>query len=96
MNRPAPREIKNRRAEKQLFIQWSETEQQTISHLRLRGLCPCSQCRAARIRGQISLVDESVTVEKINPFPYGVQLVFSDGHDRGIFPWSYLFEMELS
>nr|WP_234825174.1 gamma-butyrobetaine hydroxylase-like domain-containing protein [Cupriavidus necator] len=21
---------------------------------------------------------------------YGVQIVFSDGHDRGIYPWRYL------
>lgn len=24
------------------------------------------------------------------PMGYGVQLVFSDGHDRGIFPWAWL------
>lgn len=24
---------------------------------------------------------------------YAVQLVFSDGHDRGIYPWSYLREL---
>lgn len=94
MNRPAPLGIKNLRGNKQLLIQWNTSEHQIISHLRLRGACPCSACRAARIRGHITLVDETVQVEQVYPFPYGIQLVFSDGHDRGIYPWTYLTEME--
>ena len=31
---------------------------------------------------------------QINPIgEMGVQLVFSDGHDRGIYPWPYLHEL---
>jgi DUF971 family protein len=29
----------------------------------------------------------------VNPQGYGVQLVFDDGHERGIYPWSYLREL---
>ncbi len=93
MNRPAPLEIRNSRSRRELVLNWSPGLQQSISHHRLRGHCPCSSCRAARIRGQITLVDEAVQVESVNLFPYGVQLVFSDGHERGIYPWGYLFEL---
>ncbi|MDA3875695.1 MAG: gamma-butyrobetaine hydroxylase-like domain-containing protein [Halothiobacillus sp.] len=24
---------------------------------------------------------------------YGVQIIFQDGHDRGIYPWAYLREL---
>ncbi|WP_130911983.1 gamma-butyrobetaine hydroxylase-like domain-containing protein, partial [Pseudomonas sp. Sample_9] len=27
---------------------------------------------------------------------YGVQLVFSDGHQRGIYPWAYLAQLDSS
>jgi DUF971 family protein len=93
MNRPAPLEIKNSRTRRELVIQWNSEEQQIIPHQHLRGTCPCSHCRASRLKGQIVLVEESVRLEEVNPFPYGVQLVFSDGHGRGIYPWSYLREM---
>ncbi|MDF0734166.1 gamma-butyrobetaine hydroxylase-like domain-containing protein [Pseudomonas entomophila] len=88
----APSAVLNLRSEGALALQWGEVRQ-VISHARLRGACPCSQCRAARLRGGISLVADGVRVERIEPQGYGVQLVFSDGHDRGIYPWVYLREL---
>ena len=88
----APRALRNRREPGELVVQWGEVEQ-VIGHARLRGACPCSQCRAARLQGAISLVREDVRVERIEAQGYGVQLVFSDGHGRGIYPWAYLREL---
>ncbi|MFJ9990728.1 DUF971 domain-containing protein [Pseudomonas putida] len=88
-----PSAVSNLRSEGALALQWGEMRQ-VISHARLRGACPCSQCRAARLRGGISLVPDGVSVERIEPQGYGVQLVFSDGHDRGIYPWAYLRELQ--
>jgi DUF971 family protein len=85
----SPSAIRNQREAGQLNVQWQDAEQ-VISHARLRGACPCSQCRAARLRGAIGVVQEDVRVERIESQGYGVQLVFSDGHDRGIYPWEYL------
>jgi len=37
---------------------------------------------------------DNVQVADIEPIgSYGVRLVFSDGHDRGIYPWQYLREI---
>lgn len=35
-------------------------------------------------------VPPDVRITAIEPAGYGVQLVFSDGHARGIYPWAYL------
>lgn len=88
----APSALRNRRERGELLVQWGEVEQ-VISHARLRGACPCSQCRAARLKGVISLVRDDVRVARIEAQGYGVQLVFSDGHERGIYPWAYLREL---
>jgi DUF971 family protein len=34
-----------------------------------------------------------VAVSGFAPMGYGVQLRFSDGHDKGVFPWAYLAEI---
>jgi DUF971 family protein len=88
----APSAVRNRREAGELVLQWGDGEQ-VISHARLRGACPCSQCRAGRLGGRIDLVSEAVRVERVEGQGYGVQLVFSDGHERGIFPWAYLKEL---
>jgi DUF971 family protein len=37
---------------------------------------------------------EDIMVTGIEPIgSYAVRLVFSDGHDRGIYPWQYLREI---
>jgi DUF971 family protein len=88
----APVAIRNQRGPGLLALQWNDAEAH-ISHARLRGACPCSQCRAARLQGRVSLVSEDVRIVQVVAQGYGVQLVFSDGHERGIYPWAYLREL---
>ncbi|ANY90537.1 MULTISPECIES: DUF971 domain-containing protein [Pseudomonas] len=85
----APQALRNLHGQGELAVQWPDGLQ-AISHARLRGACPCSQCRAAQLRGGIAVVREDVRLERIEVQGYGVQLVFSDGHERGIYPWAYL------
>lgn len=74
----------------ELHIRWDDGVEQCITFARLRGACPCSQCRAARLQGRIDLVPSGVVLREVNLQGYGAQLVFDDGHDRGIYPWEYL------
>ncbi|AZC64289.1 hypothetical protein PCL1391_3540 [Pseudomonas chlororaphis subsp. piscium] len=45
------------------------------------------------LAGLTPQVAPNVRVLQLNPQGYGLQLVFSDGHDRGIYPWAYLAQM---
>jgi len=37
---------------------------------------------------------DDLTIVAVEPIGnYAVRLAFSDGHDRGIFPWAYLTEI---
>lgn len=87
----APQTIRNARGAGLLELTWADGTGGSLSHARLRVLCPCSSCRAARLGGRIDTVAPDLRVDAIHPQGYGLQLVFSDGHERGIFPWQYLY-----
>jgi DUF971 family protein len=62
----------------------------------LREACKCATCENRRLAGQppVALVGTAFT--HVNPIgELGLQFVFSDGHDRGIFPWPYLHQLSL-
>lgn len=86
----APEAIGNSQSKQQLRLNWPNGEVQLLSHAQLRQQCPCSQCRALRLRGGAPQVDASIRLLQVHPQGYGLQLVFSDGHERGIYPWVYL------
>lgn len=90
----APLSLKNSQTQQQVVVTWPNNDVHVISHQHLRGACPCAKCRAARIQGRIVLVDADVKLIAMNSMGYGLQMVFSDGHDRGIYPWVYLHELQ--
>ena len=58
----------------------------------LRAQCRCAGCRS-QPRMQ-NVIGSDVDLERIEYFGVaGLQLFFSDGHARGIFPWSYLRQL---
>ena len=65
-----------------------------LSADRLRAACRCATCRAAgRTQGPIAVADGLAIAEVREIGAYAAQLVFSDGHDRGIYPLPYLTEL---
>jgi prepilin-type processing-associated H-X9-DG protein len=61
---------------------------------RLRAACRCAHCRRAQIDGVFPGHFEAIAVAQVAPMGhYGINIAFSDGHARGIFPWSYLAEL---
>ncbi|MCP1488685.1 MULTISPECIES: DUF971 domain-containing protein [Pseudomonas] len=85
-----PLSVGNSQSEQTLRLSWPDGREQQLNHAELRRHCPCSQCRAFRLQGLTPMVDDRVRLIELNPQGYGVQLVFSDGHQRGIYPWAYL------
>jgi DUF971 family protein len=89
-----PLSVANSQREKTLRLSWPDGRESVLDHAELRRQCPCSQCRAFRLRGSTPMVDDRVRVIELNPQGYGLQLVFSDGHQRGIYPWPYLAQLK--
>ncbi|SMC22641.1 DUF971 family protein [Andreprevotia lacus DSM 23236] len=68
----------------------------TLNAARLRAACRCADCRAASLRGQPLPIPDQLQLAHATPLGhYALQLHFSDGHERGIYPWSYLHELAL-
>jgi len=76
-----------------LTLRWSDSDS-TVSAKRLREGCRCAQCQSARVRGVPAAAHDALTLVDALPIGhYAVQLRFSDGHERGIYPWAYLREL---
>ncbi|WP_280152037.1 DUF971 domain-containing protein [Piscinibacter sp. XHJ-5] len=60
----------------------------------LRAECRCAHCRAALLGGHPSPVYRGIALTDAKLVgQYALQLSFSDGHARGIYPWPLLREL---
>ncbi|MDP3692702.1 gamma-butyrobetaine hydroxylase-like domain-containing protein [Bradyrhizobium sp.] len=58
---------------------------------RLRTACKCAHCIRARIDGVFPERFDGIAIVQAAPVGgYAVNLAFSDGHARGIYPWTFL------
>lgn len=65
-----------------------------LGAIRLRMACRCAKCTRARIDGVFPDNFDDIRITQCAPMGhYGINIVFSDGHARGIFPWSYLADL---
>lgn len=78
-----------------LTVDWDDLHI-AFSAALLRARCRCAFCRSAELKGLLSAVPADIAVVGLAAMGYGVQLQFSDGHQRGIYPWAYLRELALS
>lgn len=77
-----------------LALTWHDGAHGRISHPRLRACCACADCRALALGGRHPEPASDIRVIEVLPVGnYAVQFKFSDGHERGIYPWRYLREL---
>ena len=84
------REIRVNGAAGALELEWRDNDAGAVPFKTLRARCPCAECRHSRRARAIAVAGEVTLVDVL---PYGsnaVQLLFSDGHSRGIYPFTYL------
>lgn len=75
----------------QTAIHWPDARVQKLDNALLRRSCRCADCLAAARAGLSPAPAPDLRLLRIVPVgAYAVQLVFSDGHERGIYPWRYL------
>lgn len=86
-----PQKVVLNRARAELEVTWRNGVSSCISGESLRRFCACSSCRKRQVVG-LRLVTESDSVDRIVLLgSNALQAVFGDGHDRGIYPWPYLY-----
>jgi DUF971 family protein len=67
---------------------------QSLAATRLRAACRCAHCVRARIDGVFPHGFDGIVIEHVSPIGvYGINIGFSDGHTRGIYPWAYLSQL---
>jgi DUF971 family protein len=90
----APTAVRLVEAGAQLSLEEAEGPPTAVSAHALRLACRCAWCTRARIDGSFPTRFEAVSVTNAELIGgYALRLHFSDGHDRGIFPWSFLREI---
>lgn len=87
-----PQEISVTPARDALIIHWAEGTQSLLSATLLRAHSRSSDAERARIDGLTPAdLDNSLHLTGVTAIgQYAINITFSDGHDRGIYPWSYL------
>lgn len=94
-----PQDLTINRAEQSLLIIWADGHRSTYPLSGLRNLCPCAECRGGH-ENMGGPVDRAAL--HVQPHAtwqvrdahlvgnYALSFSWADGHDAGIYTWSYL------
>src|ERR1700756_3898055 len=77
----------------ELTVRSSEDHEIALSAERLRSACKCAYCTRARIDNRFPAAFPGVAIVGVTDLGYGINIAFSDGHWRGIYPKSYLLDL---
>lgn len=90
-----PLEIKLHQSSNLLEIKFNNLTECMLSSEFLRVHSPSAEVRGHG-PGQktLQVQKENVAIENIEPIgQYAIKLIFSDGHNTGIYTWDYLYEL---
>jgi DUF971 family protein len=62
----------------------------TLTAEKLRLSCKCAHCTRARLDERFPDGFPGIAIVEVADLGYGLNIAFSDGHNRGIYPKSYL------
>lgn len=89
-----PTELKVTAKGRILEIAWDDGGCSSLEAGFLRANCRSAAAVRASIVGGPPRADDTARIAALHLVgSYGVNLVFSDGEDRGIYPWAYLREL---
>jgi DUF971 family protein len=89
-----PTEIRLDRDRTRLVVTWENGETVAYSAALLRDWARDARSVRLAVDNWAVPAAAGLTIVKVEAIGnYAVQLAFSDGHDRGIFPWAYLNEI---
>ncbi len=84
-----------------LLIKWNDNSETEISTNLLRQKCPCATCLAERDRQGAKYIplftEQEITINKISIVGnYAISIGWNDGHNTGIYEFSYLLKLASS
>ena len=94
-NTPRPTEIKLHQKSRLLEIAFDDGSRYSLPCEYLRVFSPSAEVRGHGPGQEVLQVGKrNVEIKEIEPVGnYAVKLVFSDGHDTGLYSWEYLHEL---
>lgn len=94
-NAPTPSGIELHKRSRTLELIYAGDERYTLSCEYLRVYSPSAEVQGHGHGQEVLQVGKiNVGIDAIVPVGnYALQLVFSDGHDSGIYSWNYLYEL---
>ena len=92
---PSPTEIKLHQKSRVLEIAFADGKRFSLPFEFLRVHSPSAEVRGHGPGQEVLQVGkQDVDITAVEPVgSYAVQLVFSDGHDSGLYSWNYLYDM---
>lgn len=91
-----PTEVVLHQATGRLELRWVNGVGANFGARTLREACKCATCENRRRAGHPPVAPVDTAFAQLHPIgDMGLQLVFTDGHDRGIYPWPYLHQLSL-
>ena len=92
---PMPTEIKLHQKSRMLEIEYSDGQRFELPCEFLRVYSPSAEVRGHGPGQEVLQVGKkNVEITDVQPVgSYAVQLVFSDGHDSGLYSWDYLHDL---
>ncbi|UQR67912.1 DUF971 domain-containing protein [Bradyrhizobium sp. C-145] len=76
-----------------LLVRTTQDEAISLPAETLRLSCKCAHCTRARFDGRFPKAFPGIAITGIGDLGYGLNLSFSDGHNRGIYPKPYLLSL---
>lgn len=94
-NSPRPIDIKLHQASRLLEIKFDNNTECMLSCEFLRVYSPSAEVRGHGVGQEVLQTGkEEVNITGIEPVGnYAVKLVFTDGHDTGLYSWDYLYDL---
>lgn len=90
----APLTLENHIASNAIELAWDDGSRQLFTAVHLRSRCQCADCKSLRRHSGEPIIATDVGVREIRFIgTYAVQFLFSDGHERGIYPWAFLKDL---
>ena len=89
-----PKEVRVGGKGASLTLSWPEGRAETFTAPFLRENSQSAGSKKLRLNGMAVPARPDLTITSVRPIgAYAINIVFSDGYDRGIYPWAFLLQL---